>query len=409
VELLAGRLPNATSAAAVIQGRIVEVENAANMAGQTARIRLIDVAEDSALAELAAAAAAEKKKRRRRRGGKGEISAAEQTQQLRELAEEAAKFSQARPPIGITTITEEEERQDKAVAAEVKAERAPEAIVIAEGEVRALAGGAQPFGEGHKRRRRRRRGRGGRSEDFTQAAHAGISAESALAQVETSEEREEVMPAHPAGAGHTEIGEGGRRRRRRRRRRRGRGPGAEAPMPGAPTAMPDRHIFRVGADGSAEPTGQTAPREPVRAIAPWNRKAQPPAVEPPPPHLRAPDEHAKPTKPARRRRGVASEAPATAGGELASSRTAALPAPEAPAEKPKRARKSKAAPAAVAQTAVAEKPKRARKTAAESETQATPAKATRKPKAEKPEGAVKKTGSTRKATAKKTTTRKKKA
>jgi hypothetical protein len=418
VELLSGRLPNATSAAAVIQGRIVEVENAANMAGQTARIRLIDVAEDSALAELAAAAAGEKKKRRRRRPGKGETSAAEQTQQLRELAEEAAKFSKARPPIGITTITEEEERQDKAVAAEVKAERAPEAIVIAEGEVRALAGAAHPTGEAHKRRRRRRRGRGGRSEDFTQAVHAGISAESALAQVETSEEREEAAPAHPsAAAGHAEIGEGGRRRRRRRRRRRGRGVGAEAPAPGAPTAMPDRHIFRVGADGSAEPTGQTAPREPVRAIAPWNRKAQPPAVEPPPPHLRAPDEHAKPTKPARRRRTAASETPASAGGELVSSRTAALPAPEAPVEKPKRARKKvetgaaekrkptrtpKAASAAVVpskpeEPAVSKGPvkktTRSRKTA-DDQSAASPA--------------VKKSR-TRKAGATKTTTRKKKA
>jgi hypothetical protein len=407
VELLAGRLPNAASAAAVIDGRIVEVENAANMAGQTARIKLIDVEEDSALAELAVAAPGEKKRRRRRGRGKADLSAAEQTEQLRELAEEAAKFQTARPPIGITTVTEEEEREDKAVVAEEKGERAPEAIVIAEGEVHE---------EGrHRRRRRRRRGRGGRDE-FVHAAQAGISPESAAAQVDT-EEREEVHP-HPA---HLHEGEGGRRRRRRRRRRRGHGTAAEGVTPSAPTAMPDRHIFRVAADGSAEPTGQTAPREPVRAIAPWNRKAQPPAVEAPPPHLRAPDEHAKPTKPARRRRTAAAEVPAGVGGELATSRTAALPAPEAPAEKPKRTRKKTTAPveaavvpSAPAQPAQPAQAKRTRKKAADPETADLPVKRTSRSRKSSDgqtaaEPAVKKTRATRKSSTAKATTRKKKS
>lgn len=405
VELLPGRLPNATSAAAVIQGRIIEVENAANMSGQTARIKLIDVDGDSALAELAAAAPGEKKKRRRRgRGGKAEFTSAEQAQQLRELAEEAATFAQARPPIGITTITEEEERQDKAVVAEEKGERAPEAIVIAEGEVRE--------GEGrHRRRRRRRRGRGGRGEDFTQAAQAGISPESAQAQTEfePEEEEHEAQPLHPHPSGQGE--EGGRHRRRRRRRRRGgRGQGAEGAAPGTPpTAVPDRHIFRVGADGSAEPTGQTAPREPVRAIAPWNRKVQPPAVEPPPPHLRAPEEHARPTKPARRRR-TAAEAPAVLGGKLGASRTAALPAPEP--EKPKRTRK-KAEPVATAAGAELEKPKRTRKKlAGEPSGEVAVKRTTRARKTADDQTAaepvVKKTRSTRKTSATKTTARKKK-
>ena len=408
VELLSGRLPNAGSAAAVIQGRIIEVENAANMAGQTARIKLIDVEDDSALAELAVAAPGEKKKRRRRRGRKGELTATEQTEQLRELAEEAAKFSQARPPIGITTITEEEERQDKAVAAEEKGERTPEAIVIAEGEVQE--------GEGrHRRRRRRRRGRGGRGEEFAQAAHAGISPESARAQAQPEAEAEaepEEFAAHPG----VHEGEGGHRRRRRRRRRgRGRG-GAEGAAPGmAPGAVPDRHIFRVAADGSAEPTGQTAPREPGRAIAPWNRKAQPPAVEPPPPHLRAPQEDAKPTKPARRRRTAAEPAPAGVGGELAGRPTAALPAPEEPA-KPKRTRKKAAAEAPVEQEAPVKKAVRTRKKAAEpAPAEPAPAKKTtrtRKKSADDrsaAEPALKKTRSTRKTAAAKTTTRKKKS
>ncbi|HKU68132.1 MAG TPA: Rne/Rng family ribonuclease [Candidatus Baltobacteraceae bacterium] len=396
VELLPGRLPNATSAATVIGGRIIEVENAANMAGQTARIKLIDVEQDFALAELTAAAPGEKKRRRRRGRGKGELTSAEQTQQLRELAEEAAKYGTSRPPIGITTVTEEEEREDKAAAAEEKGERAPEAIVIAEGEVHE--------GEGRHRRRRRRRGRGrgGRGEEFVQAAQAGIPAESAQAQVETDE--------HPAATLGAPEGEGGRRRRRRRRRRR-HGAGIEGTGPAAPSAMPDRHIFRVGADGSAEPTGQTAPREPVRAIAPWNRKAQPPAVEAPPPHLRAPEEHAKPTKPARRRRTAAAEAPAGRGGELAASHTAALPAPEP--EKPARTRRTKAA-AQTAEAAAPEKPKRTRKKPAQAQAPGeVPVKRTtraRKVSGDQSaaEPAVKKTRATRKTSAAKTTSRKKK-
>ncbi len=411
VELLPGRLPNAASAAAVIQNRIIEIENAANMAGQTARIKLIDVDEDSALAELTAAAPGEKKRKRRGRGGRGrktDLTPAEQAEQLRELAEEAAKSAQSRPPIGITTITEEEERQDKAAAAEVKGERAPEAIVIGESETHE--------GEGrHRRRRRRRRGRGGRGgEEFVQVAAAGIPPHSAEAQLGEHEGDEEEDEAHPAAQVE---GEGGRKRRRRRRRRRGHG-GAEGAAPqGGPQAVPDRHIFRVAADGSTEPTGQTAPREPVRAIAPWNRKAQPPAVEPPPPHLRAPEEGAKPTKPARRRRTAAAAETPVRGGELAATRTAALPAPEeapkkrrttrkpaaetpqaaAPAEKPKRTtRRKTAAPAQAAAEAPAKKPRVTRK-------KAEPA----KPAAAAP---VKKTGSTRKATAAKTaTTRKKKS
>ncbi len=396
VELLAGRLPNATSAATVIGGRIIEVENAAGMAGQTARIKLIDVEEDSALAELTAAAPAEKKRRRRR--GQKAPTAAEQTEQLRALAEEAAKFSQARPPIGITTLTEEEERADRLSVAETKGEHAPEAIVIGQSEA--------PADEGrHRRRRRRRRGRGGRGEEMLQAAQAGIPQHSAQAQAEVEgqaepeESEEQVAAASPDG-------EGAHRRRRRRRRRRGRGgAGAEQLAAAAPSAVPDRHIFRVGADGSAEPTGETAPREPVRAIAPWNRKAQPPAVEPPPPHLRAPDEDTKPTKPARRRRDSAAKEAPIKGGELASAVTKALPAASpapaadgaaaAPKRRTSRKRAEAATPAAQAQ------PKRTRKPAAPK------AAAEPKPTAARKKAAPKTTA--RKSAAAKTGTRKKKS
>ena len=326
VELLPGRLPNPTSAAAVLGTRIVEVENGANMAGQTARIKVIDVEDDKALAELAVAAPGEKKKRRRRRPGKA-LTPAEQAEQLRELAEEAAKQSSARPPIGITTITEEEEREDKAIAAETKAERTPEAILISEaGEVR--EGGA------HRRRGRRRRGRRGRGH-VEEAAQVGIPPQSAQVQLETPSV---ATPAvQPAGDGELPH------RRRRRRRRGGRGRGGTGagipPQAGAPQSqpppqpsVPERHIFRVARDGRAEPTGETAPPQPIRAIAPWNRKLQPPAVEAPPPALHVPEEPVKPTKPARRRRTAKAEA------------VAALPAApdEAKPKKTTRARKTTA-------------------------------------------------------------------
>jgi ribonuclease G len=308
VELLPGRLPNPTSAAAVLGTRIVEVENGANMAGQTARIKVIDVEDDKALAELAVVAPGEKKKRRRRRPGKA-LTPAEQAEQLRELAEEAAKQSTARPPIGITTITEEEELEDKAIVAETKAERAPEAIIIGEGELRE--------GGQHRRRGRRRRRRGHGHAD--EAVQVGIPPQSAQVQTEI---RPAAHVVPPAGEGELPHG----RRRRRRRGGRGRGTGGGAGIPSqaaAPPSVPERHIFRVARDGRAEPTGVTAPPQPIRAIAPWNRKLQPPAVEAPPPALHVPEERVQPTKPARRRRTPKAEGA-----------VAALPAPAD--EKPKR-------------------------------------------------------------------------
>ncbi|MFY9720163.1 MAG: Rne/Rng family ribonuclease, partial [Candidatus Cybelea sp.] len=130
VDLLPGRLPNATSAAAVIDGRVTEVENAANNAGSFVRIRILDVDEegDYVLAEMVTADA---KPRRKGRGRRAAPSAAEQTRQLRELAEDAARQSAARPPIGITSLTEEEEAEDKALSAERRGEAQPDAIIIA--------------------------------------------------------------------------------------------------------------------------------------------------------------------------------------------------------------------------------------------------------------------------------------
>ena len=276
VELLPGRLPNPTSSAAIVDGRVTEVENAANSAGNFVRIRILDVdgEQDYILAEMVTAGA---KPRRKRPARRAEISAAEQTRQLRELAEDAARQSAARPPIGITSLTEEEEAQDKALSAERRGEAQPDAIIIAEGAVQR----ATAEGDGHRKRRRRRRGGRGREriEETTSAPTASAPATNAPA------------PAEAAAA----PGDGSTQHRRRRRRRRGRGGRGGLGPSGAP--MPDRHIFEVTADGAAQPTGATAPPEPSRAIA-TRGQATPPAVEPPPPSLSAPAEKPKLTKPA---------------------------------------------------------------------------------------------------------------
>ena len=373
VELLNGRLPNATSAATVVNGHIIEVEGAANNAGNTAKIRIIDVDDDAdyVLAELVSAGVSAAKKKRRRGGrGKG-LSAAEEAQQLRELAEEAASQVQARPPIGITAVTEEEEAQDRAVVAEVKGEQAEDAIVIGANEAR----DGEQHGKRRRRRRRGGRGRGRRDNEMNAAMQAGISPQSAQAQgAQMEAEDEEVDEPHPNHMQPQQQGEHhGKRRRRRRRGRGGQGGGDHMqhpqghngeqqpqprdrknfePLTGSlpmSPSVPDRHVFRVDPEGKAHATGRTAPREPSRAIA--VRGSRPPAVEPPPPHLTLPQEKPKPTKPARRRRAT------TAGvaGELATKPIAALPPPSE--EKPKRTTRKKAV---VTEGEVAEaKPKKA--------------------------------------------------
>ncbi len=302
VELLPGRLPNPTSAAAVVEGRLAEVEGAANNAGNFVKIRILDVddKDDYVLAELVTAGA---KARRKRRGGRRvEISAAEQTRQLRELAEDAARQSAARPPIGISAITEEEEAQDKGLRAERIGEAQPDAIIIAEGAVQQTASDGR-----RRRRRRRRRGRGG-----AEGEEAAVTV--APLVVET--------PPPTDGAGQH------RRRRRRRRGRGGRGGGAQG--------------------------------EQSHAIATVASPA-PPAVEPPPPSLSAPVEDLRPAKPTRRPRAprakVASEPEAVPSAialpatetKPRRTRKAARPAEEMPAEvaaKAKPARKRKAATSA---------------------------------------------------------------
>jgi ribonuclease G len=337
VELLPGRLPNPTSAAAVIANRVVEVENGANNAGNTARIRVLDVddEQDYVLAEVVTAGVSAAKKRRRRSRGKLELTATEQAKQLRELAEEAAHQASARAPIGITTATEEEEAQDKALVAERRGEEQADAIIIARGEIHHAEG---EDGEGrHKRRRRRRgrRGRGGRTnEPVFQTAESAAPPESA--------DRGDAEPVQSGPVADASLGGDGRRRRRRRRHGRG-GPqqaeGAEPITGSVPQRpVPDRHIFRVGSDGAAAPTGETAPREPSRALERVRTAA--PAVEAPPPSLTAAAQEPRKTKPARRRRATTAGAAPPA--KLEGATIAALPAAEA---KPKRASKKTVAKA----------------------------------------------------------------
>jgi ribonuclease G len=370
VELLHARLPNVTSALAVVEGRLVEVENAAAAVGQTIKIKILDVDEHGniiAESRTPVAAPVEGKKRRRRggRGRKKELTAAEQEEQLRELADEAARGLGGRTSaIGISTEAEAEAEEAEVRAhapavppiATVGGVHVPDyAAVEPDGEHRAYAsyGGNGEAGT-HRRRRRRRRGRGGSAADTATAA-----AIAAAAGVPAPHLR---APEPPEGqAGQQIPGEGGGHRRRRRRRRRGRGgaglgpDGVRAPIVG--DAVPERAIFRVGADGAAQATGRTAPSEPSRAIVHVEQRPAAVALKAPPPSLSLPEETPKVAKPARGRR------PKTAAtGSLEGATQTALPLPAvAEAEAPKRRGRPRKS---VAIEGAAEKPKATRRKAA---------------------------------------------
>jgi ribonuclease G len=424
VELLNIRLPNATSAAAIVAGRLIEVENAANAAGKTIKIKILDVDGSDILAEPrtpveAAAALGEGRGKKRRRGGRGrkrELTPAEQAAELRALAEEAEKGLGGRTSIGISTTEEvvAKKSQPKTTAQKAAdgavallpgealsggrapaspaqavgavllpgeklsgdrvsaggavltppsvALRPPPRVVVSAGAGAGTAvtsgsaaalGGPEHEGEGEEggRRRRRRRRRGGRGGDVAAnamppAAHAaagGAAAFEAEADAEDDDD-EAVAAAQPGGMPAAEAGNGERKRRRRRRRRRGRGAGTEGQAVAAAgqqpagdeprqRPVPDRHIFRVDAEGAAHATGETAPPAPSRAIAPWNRKRADVAVEPPPPVIVPPPERAEPVKaarPSRRRRtGQAEEKPVRGGQLEAAAPVRALPPPAA--------------------------------------------------------------------------------
>jgi hypothetical protein len=391
VELLQTRLPNPTSALAVVEGRLVEVENAMAHAGQTIKIKVIDIDEDGyILAEPRAAAVgdvADRKKRRRRGGARGrqkELTPAEQAEELRELAEEAAKGLGERPPLGISTGSEPdvEDAEARARAAALRASQAqphaqpsqtvarlPNNVVPLE----SATGIAGEEGTGKRRRRRRRRRRPGAGE----GAVANIGQRTLEAAPEGGMPESEPAPAAAAtvvplaAASYGGQEEPGGHRRRRRRRRRGRGQLVLTPES---QAVPERHIFRGSADGRLEATGQTAPPEPSRAITPVRHEPGAVALEAPPPSLTAVPDRPRVARPTRRRRGAAD------GVEAEIAVVVALPAPTgAPeGEAPKR-RTRKAAAQTTTDAGEEAKPKRVRKTAV---------------------------GATKKTSAKKTTTRK---
>jgi hypothetical protein len=329
---------------------LVEVENAANAVGETIKIKIIDIDDDgNILAEPRAPISAAKDgkdgfvfqssatgdaKKRRRRGGRGrkkELTAAEQDEQLRELAEEAAKGLGARPALGISTASEAEAEdiETREAAAHVRPlatvtplHAVPDyAAVDPSGEGRAFAsygggkaGEPQAPGDGTgRRRRRRRRRRGGAGEGApgvaALAANAGspasIEADDADGEGFEDDESAEgsTVEGTPAVAGTpgTFVGEDGVvRKRRRRRRRRGRG-GAGVNADGTTPAIPDRQIFRVDGNGAAEPTGETAPPEPNRSIARVDRRPGAVAIDAPPKSLRIAEETPQVAVPARRR------------------------------------------------------------------------------------------------------------
>ncbi len=336
VDLVRTKLPIATSGLAVVGDRLVEVENAANSAGETVKIKVIDIDEDGTiLAEprTVAAPVPGETKKRRRRGGRGrgtvvELTPAEQEEQLRDLAEEAAKGLDGRPALGISTEAEAEAEDTEtradvaAAAAAVAAASAPTdgaipeyAAVDASGEGRAYASYGGPD-EGRKKRRRRRRRRGPGDAPVTDATAiaAPLTADADAGDTEDDAELEGDEVAAAGDATVAPVAEettGKRRKRRRRRRGRGGAPDGTVPdgltdQPGdAPAeAVPERTIFRVDGRGTAEPTGKTAPREPSRAVA-HRERSGPVAVDAPPPSLSAPtepEEQPRFARPTRRRR-----------------------------------------------------------------------------------------------------------
>ena len=467
VDLVRARLPVANSALAIYADRLVEIENAASVVGDTMKIKVIDIDDDGTiLAEprTSAAPAVADIRKRRRRGGRGRVkpveTPAEQEDELRELAEEAAKGVGGRPALGISTEAEAEaedaETRTKAsgpppLATVTPLHAVPEyAALDANGEGRAFATYGGPAGDETRRRRRRRRRRRGPGAGESVpgvAAFAGAlqpppegdetAADLAAGDAEGDEDEVEPVENVPAQPGD----DGQIRKRRRRRRRRGRGGVPFEAAVGADGALPERQIFRVDGRGAAESTGETAPPQPNRAIA--HREERKPgavALGAPPPSLSVPDESAKVAKPARRRRrGEATDqleltvpqAALPAPRELDEPATLAAPATEAPKRRG-RPRKveakpetpaAKAEPVAAVATALAgpevpaEKPKRGRKPKAAEVAAAEPvvmpaAKPVRtatarakKSTAKKTDGTAKKT-SAKKAPARKTTARK---
>jgi ribonuclease G len=467
VELLQTRLPNATAAAAIVAGRLIEVENAANAAGKTIKIRIIDVDGSDILAEArtrieAAVPIGEGRAKKRRRGGRGrkrELTAAEQTAELRELAEEAEKGLGGRTSIGISTV---EEVVAKVATPKTTAQKAAEGRVtllpgsstIRQGQDRPSSTPAAPLPSGTRTmlpgeklsgdrvaatgapaaaptplrsagaaaevetdepgpRRRRRRRRGGRSTGDVAANAAAPAAAGAVHAVDADledDEEEETVAAAAVGQNGPVVGEPGeRKRRRRRRRRRGRGQGDAQPA-GVAAAGSEPAAAAPPAGAPSTGSGQAVPDRHIFRVSPGGGAQATGETAPPVP--------SRAIAPWNRKRGdVAVEPPPPVimpppervepvkAARPARGRRRVAEASPVPAGRLEAAAPMQALP--VPQPAAAE-PAPARRTRAAKKS--TPAKATAAKKAPAKAAGAKKTPSTRKtSTAKKTATTRKKA
>ncbi len=235
-----------TSALAIVGDRLVEVENAANAAGQTVKIKIIDIDEDGTIlaeprdagrrgqpageASAAAAAAAAAEAAHRRRTGRTTARTGRGGRQGRRRA--AGASASPRPP-----------RPSVKRPRPTRPRAPPIAVSLARARPRRrtsrVARLAGADGEPRRRRRRRRRRRGNGEGAVTLA---GFPPE------RRAPDRRNRRPPTPAttqptrpprslaGAGSPE--ENGTRRRRRRRRRRGRGAGGEAVQGPGPRRSP---------------------------------------------------------------------------------------------------------------------------------------------------------------------------
>ncbi len=246
VELLHTRLPNATAAAAIVAGRLIEVENAANAAGKTIKIRIIDVDGSDILAEPrtrieAATAIGEgrgaKKRRRGGRGRKRELTPAEQAAELRELAEEAEKGLGGRTSIGISTV---EEVDAKAAKPKTTAQKAADGRVTTLLPGESLSG-ARPVVSGPSLREAQDGLGSGQAETFS-GARTVLPGEKLsgdrVGGVASPRPASVPIPLRPtastAPAAAEPEGEEAGHRKRRRRRRGGRGSSEVAANAAAP-------------------------------------------------------------------------------------------------------------------------------------------------------------------------------
>ena len=209
------------------KGDLVEVENAANNAGNFVRIRILDVddEEDYVLAELVTAGAKPRRKRRGRRARRSPPpsrrgSCASLPKTRRVSRPRGRRSASRRSP-------KRRRRRTRRCAPNAEARRSPTRSSSRREQC------SRRRHDGHRKRRRRRRGRGTRRGRSVRRGDRGGA------------DRAAEVPISGDGAGQH------RRRRRRRRGRRGRGGAGAAAMP-----MPDRHIFEVAADGCGTSDGR---------------------------------------------------------------------------------------------------------------------------------------------------------